>query len=69
MAAKLEQTLAGAQPAPDVEAKLARAVELAKRVAATLEALEKAPGDAESARRVQRELEAAAKQAEQLAGP
>jgi len=66
-AAKLEQTLASAQSAPDVEDELARAVELTKRVAASLEELEQAPGDAESARRVQRELEAAAKQAEKLA--
>jgi hypothetical protein len=67
-AAKLEQALASAQPAPAVEAKLARAVELAERVAATLKELEQAPGDAQAARRVQRELEAAAKQAEELAG-
>jgi hypothetical protein len=67
-AAKLEQTLASAQAAPDVEAELARAVELTKRVAANLEDLEQAPGDAEAARRVQHELEAAAKQAEKLAG-
>jgi outer membrane biogenesis lipoprotein LolB len=40
---------------------------LAGQVAAALEELEQAPGDAESARRVQRELEAAAKQAEKLA--
>jgi hypothetical protein len=66
-AAKLEQTLASARPAPDVEARLARAVELAKRVAATLEELERSPGDAAAARRVQGELEDAAKQAEKLA--
>ena len=65
--AKLEQALASAQPAPGVEAKLARAVELAKRVAATLQELERSPGDARAARSVQRELEAAAKQAEELA--
>jgi hypothetical protein len=41
---------------------------LARQVAAALEELEQAPGDAEAARRVQRELEAAAKQAEKLAG-
>jgi hypothetical protein len=66
-AAKLEQTLASARPAPDVGARLARAVELAKRVAATLEELERSPGDAAAARRVQGELEDAAKQAEKLA--
>ena len=67
-AAKLEQTLASAQPVPDVETQLARGVELSKRVTANLERLEQAPGDADVARRVQRELEAAAKQAEKLAG-
>jgi hypothetical protein len=67
-AAKLEQTLTSAEPTPDVEAKLARAVELAKRVAATLNELERSPGDAVAARRLQGELEAAAKQAEELAG-
>jgi hypothetical protein len=67
-AAKLEQTMTSAKPAPGVEAKLARAAELAKRVAVTLEELERSPGDAAAARRVQRELEAAAKQAETLAG-
>jgi hypothetical protein len=67
-AAKLEQTLTSAQPAPDIEAKLARAVELAERVAATLKELERAPGDSAAARLVQRELEAVAKQAEELAG-
>jgi hypothetical protein len=66
--AMLEQTLASARAAPAVEADLARAVDLAARVAATLEELEQAPGDADAARRVQRELEAAAKQAEELAG-
>jgi hypothetical protein len=67
-AAKLEETLTSAQPALDVAEELARAIELTKRVAANLEDLEQAPGDAEAARRVQRELEAAAKQAEKLAG-
>jgi hypothetical protein len=68
-AAKLEQTLASARPAPGVEADQDRAVHLAARVAATLIELEQAPGDADAARRVQRELEAFAKQAEELAGP
>ena len=66
-AAKLEQTLTSAQPAPDVESELARAVELAERVAATLKELERSPGNAAAARRVQGELEVAAKQAEELA--
>ena len=67
-AAKLEQTLASALPAPGVEVDHDRAVHLAARVATTLKELEQAPGDADAARRVQRELEAAAKQAEELAG-
>jgi hypothetical protein len=67
-AAKLAQTLASARPAPAVEADHARAVDLAARVAATLKELEQVPGDADLARRLQRELEAAAKQAEELAG-
>jgi hypothetical protein len=67
-AAKLEKTLASGRPAPEVEADLARAVELAKRVAATLKELEQAPGDAEAARTVQYTLEAFAKHAEELAG-
>jgi hypothetical protein len=66
-AAKLEQTLVSARPAPDVEVKLAQAAELAKRVAATLKELERSPGDAAAARGVQGELEDAAKQAEKLA--
>jgi hypothetical protein len=67
-AAKLEMTLATAEPMPAVEEKLAQSVALVKHVAETLKELEQSPGDAEAARRVQRELEAAAKEAEELAG-
>jgi hypothetical protein len=66
-AAKLAQTLASAEATPAVREELAEAVELAKLVTARLEELENAPGDAEAARRVRRELEAAARRAEELA--
>ena len=67
-AASLETKLAAAKAAPEIEAELAEAVALAGDVAASLDQLERAPGDADRARGAQRKLKAAAKQAEELAG-
>jgi hypothetical protein len=47
----------------------ARAARLTGEVATALEDLERAPGDSEAARRVQRKLEDIAKRAEELARP
>jgi hypothetical protein len=67
-AAKLEETLSAANAEPALEDERAEAVELAGDVAASLDQLERSPGDAELARGAQRKLETAAKQAEDLAG-
>jgi hypothetical protein len=65
---KLAQRLETAKPTPALAAKLAEALFLARHVAGVLRQLERAPGDAESARTVQHTLEAFAKGAEELAG-
>jgi hypothetical protein len=67
-AVKLEETLAAAEAVPAVEDELAQAVALAGDVAASLDQLEREPGNAELARGAQRKLETAASQAKQLAG-
>ena len=67
-ASKLEQTLSEAKAAPAVEEELAQAVAVIDDVVATLDQLERSPGDSELARGAQRKLEQAAKKAEELAG-
>ena len=67
-ASKLEQTLSEAKAAPAVGEELAQAVAVIDDVVATLDQLERSPGDSELARGAQRKLEQAAKKAEQLAG-
>ena len=68
-AAKLEESLSKAKAVPAVEDELAQAVALISDVVASLDQLERAPGDADLARGAQRKLEQAAKDAEELAGP
>ena len=67
-AAKLEETLSTATAQPALEDEVAEAVELAGDVVASLDQLERSPGDAELARGAQGKLETAARQAEDLAG-
>ena len=67
-AAKLEQTLSDASATPALEEELAQAIAVIGDVVATLDQLERNPGDSELARGAQRKLEQAAKKAEQLAG-
>jgi uncharacterized cupredoxin-like copper-binding protein len=67
-AVKLEETLSTAAAEPEVEDELAEAVALAGDVAASLDQLERSPGDTQLARGAQRKLETAAIQAEDLAG-
>ena len=67
-ASKLEQTLSEARATPAVEGELAQTVAVIDDVVATLDQLQRAPGDSELARGAQRKLEQAAKKAERLAG-
>jgi hypothetical protein len=64
---KLAQRLENVKATPAVAEDLAEALFLARHVAAVLEQLERAPGDAKAARTVQHTLEAFARDAEELA--